>query len=331
MEGDGIVSGIGSADAVGALEKYRPSLRPYSATALQQFAICPYRFFLAAIHRIQPREELAAIERMDALTRGSLFHEVQFHLLSELRSLGLLPVDSANLSRVAGIADRVLDDVAEKYREELAPAIPRIWEREIEDIRWDLRGWLRAVTQEAGGPWLPKWFELSFGLSQVEERDPASCAAAIDLPGGIHVRGAIDLVEEKDGTIRITDHKTGKALQRPPGITGNGEVLQPVLYSQAAEVMLGKPAVSARLFYCTDRGGYRVFEIPIDDEARQSLSKVVAVIERYVAEGFLPAAPRPDGCTYCNYRLICGPYEESRLRVKSQDRLALLNELREMP
>jgi CRISPR/Cas system-associated exonuclease Cas4 (RecB family) len=228
----------------------------------------------------------------------------------------------------------VLDDVAESYREELAPAIPRIWEREIEDIRWDLRGWLRAVSQapsDDGEPWVPKWFELSFGLPNVTERDPESDIAAVELSGGIRVRGAIDMVEEKNGTIRITDHKTGRALQRPPGLTGRGEILQPILYAEVAETMLGKRAVSARLFFCTDRGGYRLFDIPIDEQSRESLSKVIATIDQSIADGFLPAAPRPDGCKYCDYSVVCGPYEETRIRRKSQDRLAALKELREMP
>src|SRR5439155_17688092 len=88
--------------------------------------------------------------------------------------------------------------------------------------------------------WVPRWFELSFGLTNVSERDPESRIDAVELPGGIRVGGAIDMIEEKDETIRITDHKTGRALQRPPGHTGRGEVLQPILYAQAAEVLLGK-------------------------------------------------------------------------------------------
>jgi ATP-dependent helicase/nuclease subunit B len=328
-DGDGIVSS--AAAVLELLARHRPTARPYSATALQQFAICPYRFLLHAIHRIQPRLETAAIERMDALTRGSFFHETQFRLLSELRALGLLPVRADILERVMTVADRVLDDVAERYCEELAPAIPRIWEREIEDIRWDLRGWLRAVAETGDGfVWKPQWFELSFGLSDVDQRDPASRPEPVELPGGIRVRGAIDMVEENDGAIRITDHKTGRAPQQPPGITGRGEILQPILYAQAAEILVGKPAASSRLFYCTDRGGYRIFEIPIDDHSRQSLSRVIAIIDESIANGFLPAAPRPEACTWCNYRLVCGPYEESRVRRKSPDRLSLLEELREM-
>jgi CRISPR/Cas system-associated exonuclease Cas4 (RecB family) len=103
------------------------------------------------------------------------------------------------------------------------------------------------------------------------------------------------------------------------------------LYALAAEALLGKPAESGRLFFCTERGGYRFFEIPINEQSRQSLSTVVTLIDRSIAEGFLPAAPGPGACTYCDYRLVCGPYEEARIRRKAADRLALLNELRETP
>jgi ATP-dependent helicase/nuclease subunit B len=331
-EGDGIiVAGQPDSNVIDVLAPHRLTARPYSATALQQFAACPYRFALYAIYRMQPRDEAVAIERMNALTRGSLIHAAQFRLLSKLRALNLLPIHAENLSRVVTISDRVFDEVAESYREECAPAIPRIWESQIEDIRWDLRGWLREMCQPADGGWTPRWFELSFGLPMVREKDPGSSDDPVLLTDGMRVRGAIDMVEERGGTIRITDHKTGKALPQPPGLTGHGEILQPILYAQAAEALLGKPAESARLFFCTERGGYRSFEIPIDEQSRQSLATVTALIDRSIAEGFLPAAPGDGACSYCDYRLICGPYEETRIRRKSPDRLALLNELRETP
>ncbi|HEY2380827.1 MAG TPA: PD-(D/E)XK nuclease family protein [Terriglobia bacterium] len=328
-EGDGIVAT--DASVIDVLAPHRLTARPYSATALQQFAACPYRFLLYAIHRIQPRDEAVAIERIDALTRGSLIHTAQYRLLSELRGLNLLPIQAENLSQVVSVADRVFDEVVNTYREECAPAIPRIWESQIEDIRWDLRGWLKEMCQPVDRAWTPRWFELSFGLPMARDKDPGSSDEPVLLPDGTRVRGAIDMVEERDGTIRITDHKTGKALAQPPGLTGHGEILQPILYAQAAEAILGKPAESARLFFCTDRGGYRSVEIPINEQSRQSLSNVTALIDRSIAEGFLPAAPAGGACSYCDYRLVCGPYEEARIRSKSPDRLALLTELRELP
>ena len=55
------------------------------------------------------------------------------------------------------------------------------------------------------------------------------------------------------------------------------------------------------------------------------------LIDRSILDGFLPAAPREGACAYCDYRLICGPYEETRIHRKASDRLAVLDELRETP
>jgi RecB family exonuclease len=331
LEGDGIIPAPPVLEALSPHRLTGPTARSYSATALQQFGACPYRFLLYAIHRLQPRQEAAAIERLDALTRGSLFHAAQFRLLTELRSIGLLPVHAENLAPVLTVTDRVFDEVAEEYREELAPAIPRIWESQIEDIRWDLRGWIRQMAEPANAGWVPSWFELSFGLPASREKDPASSPTPIVLAQGLHLRGAIDMVEERDGAIRITDHKTGKAPLQRPGLTGHGEILQPILYAEAAETLLNRPAVSARLSYCTERGGYQIFEIPVEESSRASLSKVLSAIDGSIMMGFLPAAPRKDACVYCDYRVVCGPYEETRIRRKPAEQLAGLTGLRETP
>jgi len=47
------------------LESQRLTARPYSVSALQNFAACPYRFLLSAIYRLEPREEMVPLEEMD--------------------------------------------------------------------------------------------------------------------------------------------------------------------------------------------------------------------------------------------------------------------------
>jgi CRISPR/Cas system-associated exonuclease Cas4 (RecB family) len=152
----------------------------------------------------------------------------------------------------------------------------------------------------------------------------------IVFPDGTQVRGAIDMAEEKEGRLRVTDHKTGKA-QPHFGLTRNGEVLQPLLYARAAESLLGKPVAATRLFYCTQRAGYKIDEIAVNDEAHEHLWKVVDLIDESLSQGFVPAAPRLDACRYCDYRIVCGPYEETRIQLKKTDRLRLLQQLREIP
>ena len=51
-------------------------------------------------------------------------------------------------------------------------------------------------------------------------------------------------------------------------------------------------------------------------------------IDNAIIGGFLPAAPRKDGCKGCEYRPICGPYEEERVQSKPQPDLSALKELR---
>ena len=101
-----------------------------------------------------------------------------------------------------------------------------------------------------------------------------------------------------------------------------------MLYAQAAEALLGKPADSTRPFDCTERGHYRSVEIAVNDESRAALATAFNTIDQSIASGFLPAAPRKGACEYCDYRIVCGPYEELRVRRKQEERLNLLAELR---
>jgi CRISPR/Cas system-associated exonuclease Cas4 (RecB family) len=112
---------------------------------------------------------------------------------------------------------------------------------------------------------------------------------------------------------------------------GEGEVLQPLLYALAAEAMLGMPVDSTRLSYCTERGHYKIVEITVDEASREALAKALDAIDLSIASGFLPAAPRKGGCDYCDYRIVCGPYEEFRFRRKPDHQLSLLTELRDIP
>ncbi len=310
------------------LDQHRPGARSYSATALQHFAACPYRFLLYAIHRIQPREEAEAIEVIDPLTRGALLHEVQFELLTRLRAAGRLPVVRAALDAALQAMDQTLEAVAEVWHDRLAPAIERVWKDGIDAIRADLREWLRRAAEDPI-PWTPERFELAFGLQGRDQADPASRAEPVPLEAGLILRGSIDLVERGlGGRLRVTDHKSGKADAPKDVIIGGGRVLQPVLYALAAERLLGEPVESGRLYYCSSRGGYEERVVPLDDAARDAARKFAAAVTDAIEKGFLPAAPAEGGCRWCDYRMVCGPYEEMRVAQKPPARLAALERLR---
>jgi ATP-dependent helicase/DNAse subunit B len=316
-----------------ALAGHQLSARSFSPTALQTYAACPYRFFLYGVLRLQPRQEAAPLEVIDPLTRGSLFHKVQYEVLTSLRAAGRLPVTPANVDSATAEVDRVLERVAARYEDELWPAIPKVWEDGINSIRADLREWLRRQAAADDG-WVPYKFELSFGLADRdrEDEDPASVPDPVQIAGGLKLRGAIDLVERHPaGKVRATDHKTGKARAEEGMVIGGGHHLQPVLYALACEELLDEPVESGRLYYCTAAGDYAKVDVPLDERARDHADRMVRTLDAALAEGFLPAAPDRDACTWCDYLAVCGPNEERRVRVKPPNRLVALNELRVLP
>ena len=185
---------------------------------------------------------------------------------------------------------------------------------------------------------------------------------------GAFFRGSIDLVEGEagGGKVRVTDHKTGRParISRPdtdkklpvteiPVVIGGGQLLQPVFYALAAEqlfveapsgtprieprsdsagnvgkVLAPKAVRSGRLFYCTQKGGYEVVEVELDQKARDAAREVIQVVDGAIEEGFLPAAPLPGACKFCDYQRVCGPNEELRTGRKPKKRLEALTQLR---
>lgn len=319
--------------AVESLARHQFSARSFSATALQHFANCPYRFFLSAILRLALRQEPAAIETIDPLTRGKLFHETQFEVLTKLKAEGLLPLSLTSLWKAYEEVDEALDRLAAEYEDRLAPAIPRVWQDGINSIRADLREWLRRMASDTRG-WIPDKFELSFGLTDRGPRDadPASVAHAVEIVGDFKLRGSIDMVERQGiDTYRVTDHKTGKARAERDTIVGGGKYLQPLLYALACSKLLAGRVESGRLYYCTADGGYEERIVPLDHDSVQILNSVLMAIRQGLVDGFLPAAPDEDACTWCDYLAVCGSFEERRTKDKPRDRLVQLKGLRKLP
>jgi len=323
-------------DTRSMLAAHRLTARPYSPSALQHFAACPYKFLLASVHRLRPRDEIEPpLEHLDPLTRGSLFHQVQAEFVRTLERRAELPLTRARIPAAETVIDEVLDRVAADYAERLAPAIARVWRDEIEGMRSDLKGWVRHVANE-DGEWIPMHAELGFGLQPGDGRDPESVPEPVEVDGRWLLRGVVDLVEARaaptaHGELRVTDHKTGRNRTREGMVVGGGETLQPVLYGLAVEQTVGRPVHESRLSFCTTVGRYEQRAVTLDDNARRRGAEVLEIIDRAIEIGSLPPAPRRGACQWCDFRVVCGPWEERRAAVKDQAPLADLAALRRLP
>ncbi len=315
-----------------ALASQRLSTRSYSASALQLFSACPYQFVLSAIYRLRPFEQPEPLQRMDPLTRGSVFHEIQASFFRALQSQSLLPVTAAKADAARAILDEVIELVGGRAHDELVPAVERVWQDELATIRRDLHAWLEYLARD-GEEWLPVYFELAFGRVP-GERDVHSMQDDVVIDGRFKLRGAIDLIEEHAQTkaLRITDHKTGRRPERIDNVLiGGGAVLQPVLYSMAVETALEREVSHARLFYCTSTGSFFSHPILLDERSRAAGIEALEVVDRAIEGGFLAAAPTEDACDRCNFRPVCGSGVYRRVARKPAASLADLAALRSRP
>jgi ATP-dependent helicase/nuclease subunit B len=365
---DGITRVTGMTKSM--LESQRLSARPYSLSALQKFASCPYQFLLSAVYRLAPPPAIEPLQKLDPLTRGSIFHEAQAQFFRALKGEGRLPVIEGDLPRALDTLDRVTAAVAAKYKENLAPAIDRVWRDEIGDIARDLRVWVRRMAAQpavqVGG--VPASGEVAVGLPGDDDRDPASVPDPVLVDGRFKLRGSVDLIEirgprvDRESKIehrepridrasaeiahgeaandserasplvlRITDHKTGRNRTTWKTVIGGGSILQPVLYSLALEQALDAKVQSGRLFYCTSAGGFVDHEIPINEANRRAGLEALEIVDRAIELGFLPAAPADRACTWCDFFPVCGPDEPRRVANKSLEKLGDLEALRERP
>ena len=321
------------------LARYRPAARPYSATALAEYAHCPYRFYLRAVVNLTERPRPSTIDRMHPLHRASLINDCQFQLLQALRAersedssgtSAAAPVQP--LSDLAGLRsqlDRIVDDHAAAYRERLCPTVERVFDDGVARVRADLHAWLKQL---ATSPFVPLHAELGFGIEPSNHLDPQSQRAPVQLNCGLQLKGAIDLVDASGAVVRATSHHTGKA-RAPDGLRlAGGRHLQPLLYGLAIKTLFPHyPEHYGRLHYCTAQGRFETREVHIDARAEQDAADFANTLDEAVQSGMLPAAPEADACERCDYLPVCGPHEHERTQRKRKQQLSGLTALRRKP
>jgi len=319
---DGLVDP--SALAREALDARHSQLRErgFAVTALEKYAACPYRFYLATVVGLSARKQVSAVEEMDAATRGLLIHELLRSVGAALHERGLFS-PSSDFAEARRLLLRTVDAEESIWRDKLAPVIPRVWEDAIADISADLLRWL-LETRESG--WEPFAFEHRFGFGQSDSASAKEGPVVLD--SGLPLRGVIDAVEQSGEHLRATDYKTGARPEDDAVISG-GRQLQPALYGLVLEKLYPARSVTGgNAFYCTARGEFTRNEVPLAAPARAAAEAVHRTISAAFSNGFFPAAPAEKSCEQCDFLRIYGPYERERVERKEATRLEPLVRLR---
>ena len=268
-----------------------------SSSRLEALGTCPLRYFYAYILRIRPPDEASLDpERwLDPLRRGSLLHAVYDRTLDAAKGDGLSPRDDA----FQECALAILDEEAEAMSLEVPPPSRVIYERERDDLVSDVLSFVGMLSED-----LPQWKETEFRFGFDGAEHPA---VELPLPSGrvIRLRGAIDRLDElPSGALRVVDYKTGAAGHYSNVTVWNrGRRLQHLLYTEAAERLLGHPVDRMEYHFPTPRGENEHIRFPRAD-LREGPHLLDHMLDLVATGHFLPTEQKTD-CRFCDFKAVC--------------------------
>ena len=286
-----------------------------SATRLESWATCPFRYFLSSLLHVHERAAPDELDEVAPTERGSLMHRILERFIGEVVArppddrpqpgTSWTVADATRLQVVAGEEFALLE-----ARGLTGAAV--LWRLEQRDLRRALDQFLvdDAHIRERE-QCVPETVERPFGFG-----DAPPLQVTLRPDRVLAFRGWIDRVDrDVDGRAIVFDYKTGKldpfkALVTDPVVRGTK--LQLPLYALAAasspdEVgaahywFLGSPAADPRV-------GYRVDAARLD-RTREVLTTIVDGIEAgmFVAHSGADNAffGTNENCRWCDYDRVC--------------------------
>lgn len=288
-----------------------------SATRLERWSTCPFRYFLADVLRIPVEDEPERLLELSPLDRGTLVHAVLEQLVSEELArpdAERIPVGQPWPSTAVDRARELVDEFAADAEARGLTGKAVLWSLHREEIETDVETFLMAdnvFRTEQGA--IPESVEFPFGFDDAP-------AVEITTPNGaaVRFRGRADRIDVlPDGTRVVLDYKTGRKPRPPDGCEEDpvwaGARLQLPLYAEAARQCLGVESVDAAYWYISQRGGFVRDEISLDDATTERFREVVGQIVSGIDGGIFPAAPGEPSwlhntdanCAYCDFDALC--------------------------
>ena len=285
--------------------------RDLTATALADYAVCPYRFFLARVLRVRAGEEPEQTLEIAPVQRGNLVHAILDALVAEFLS------GDQSWPEFLGAIDLPLQRIMEQQFARLPAGItglPLTWSLIREQVVTEIHAYLDAVrAAEAGAEagtaaWRPVATEQRFtGVEIPAGRHRLRFSGRIDRIDLSHAR---DRSDQAPTAARVVDYKTGAGSREQAHGYRTGGSLQLPVYLHAVAARQGVPlaACHAEFQYVSERAGYRRIMLAGAELARDArLEQVLEAMADGIAAGaFFPQPGKErQNCRLCDYYDVC--------------------------
>ncbi len=323
---EGILSSTGACKIL--KERHSISKKSISPTRLENYASCPYQYFLKEIMEIEALTEPEKVGKISPLDKGKLIHSILWKYFTELKKArgSHLSLKQKDLERVLKIANEEFIE----FEQMGVTGYPMLWEVEKKSILDDL---IYLFNEELRNKdFIPTYFEVSYGMKLPgSQRSEISIEKPILITLGeqeLSFIGRIDRIDlkEEGGKVKakVIDYKSGEAHAKPNDFQG-GTTLQLPLYLFASEYLLkhlhkGIEVECAEYYYLQERRRKRHvrFESSELEKRKGDLHNIIRTITGGIEEGIFIARPSPF-CRNCDFKLVCGTWSGILFDRKKMD------------
>ncbi|MBX9771372.1 MAG: exodeoxyribonuclease V subunit gamma [Candidatus Obscuribacterales bacterium] len=252
----------------------------FSASRLNDYGRCPFRYWVSHVLNLDPRVEPEA--GLSPRLLGNLHHYILETFFKKLDSRGI----DFNTAQEAAISD-VLEEAIKsgwswiERREEFLPG--KFWKYEQEDIAFRLRR-LISRERERGiadkDQFVPHMFEASFG------RDNSPMLTISSKDGKVSIRGQVDRIDVANsagGTakVRLIDYKTSsQSISKSEAVEGRN--MQLPLYALAVERAIMPGSHVTKAMYVSVNSGEVVGTLDFDTPGSSEEPDLLKTTEEYV-------------------------------------------------
>jgi ATP-dependent helicase/DNAse subunit B len=303
--GSGRFSGVlSSADLLDHLRSLYGPDHLWSASKLNDYGICPFRFFSSHALRLSPVEEPG--EGFTPNQWGAALHSILEKLYLRLKDEGIR-LEQNSCDEAAVIAEEVTEQELGKLIEAGRVKVTPLWDYEKADVKRRITMLLEKESEwNAERPSVPIAFEKKFGIGREEP------LLVEDEDGGVKICGVVDRIDVCEEGLVIIDYKTARTpIRHDDAIEGRN--LQLPIYVMAASRVIQKNSRVASAYYLHINSRKKGSELPSSRDESLTIEALVSLAERHIRHyvkqarsGIFPVKPNRGVCpNYCEYDVIC--------------------------
>jgi ATP-dependent helicase/DNAse subunit B len=300
LEGTGRAKFRGVIEDEEAMRKGLKADHLWSASQMNDYGSCPFRFFARHVLKLAPVEE--PVEGFVATLIGTAYHKILEQTHCRLKESGL----RISSPQCVAVASEVVEETLEEMAREGEIRKGIFWEFEKAEIRRNVLGLLEKEAEwNSEQESEPVAFEQKFGFKGTPEM-------VIERDGRRErLCGVIDRIDRTEDGWVVIDYKTTRTpIHHREALEGRN--LQLPIYLMAAS-RLNREAKVAAGYYLHITSRKKGSEVPRSDDERLTVEAMIAEAERRIFDyavsaraGRFPVSPSNEGCCQgCRYEVMC--------------------------